>query len=334
MAKKVEDESLVIDLLLDRLEPDQKESIQRRLQEEEDLKQLKEDVDHTLQALQRLPEPQAPEDLIEKTLARIRQDQQMKSLLARQETSRRAFRPTFSLRELAAIAAAAVIMAVVFIPSIRQARNTRYAADCAAQMGQIGSALQSYSIANNNQLPAADLTKKRWLAVPATPRDAAASNSSALFRLVQQSYALPPVFQCPAVGSGSFQAKSGMVDFPAAKYVNYSYQHTLGNTALCTSCPELSGRQSQMAVLADCTPVFDGALFRRSCANDQAVSPNHNGAGQNVLYLDWHVTWADKPTVGVNGDNIYLARGIFDYRGDEAPVDATDSFLLPAYSGN
>lgn len=322
----------MLDLLLGRLDADQRQSFQERLKKENDLQNLKADVENAFKALDALPDVQPPEDLVEKTLARIRHDQQIKALLAKQENTRRVFRPTFSLRELGAIAAAAVIMAAVFIPSIRQARNTSMATACASKVGQIGSAMLSFANANNNLLPIADVQNNRWLANQSAPSQPTVSNSAALFRLVQQSYAQPPLFQCPAVGCESFEARSGMVDFPAAKYVHYSFQHNLGGAALSRNNPQLAGRESQMAILADCTPVFDGGHFLREYANDNAASPNHKGAGQNVLYLDGHVAWADKPTVGIDGDNIYLMKKVTEYRGDEAPVDPTDSFLLPAYS--
>jgi hypothetical protein len=34
-------------------------------------------------------------------------------------------------------------------------------------------------------------------------------------------------------------------------------------------------------------------------------SPNHDGSGQNVLYIGGHVRWCDVPTVGVDRDDIY-----------------------------
>ena len=41
------------------------------------------------------------------------------------------------------------------------------------------------------------------------------------------------------------------------------------------------------------------------------ISPartNHGGSGQNVLYVGGHVRWAAQPTVGEEGDNIYVNR--------------------------
>jgi hypothetical protein len=53
-----------------------------------------------------------------------------------------------------------------------------------------------------------------------------------------------------------------------------------------------------------------------------------------VLYLDWGVKWREGAEVGVNDDNIFLVQGKEDYDGTEEPANATDSFLLPAWSGD
>ena len=42
--------------------------------------------------------------------------------------------------------------------------------------------------------------------------------------------------------------------------------------------------------------------------------------------------WAQTAEAGVMGNNIYLAEGVYEYRGDERPSTPTDTFLLPAYS--
>lgn len=333
MTRRVEDESSMVDFLLGRLEKEQEDRLQERISSEDGLRELAADLKNTLRALDQLPEGEPSEGLTARTLARIRQDRQMKTILARQEVSRRVFKPTFSLRELAAVAAVAVAMAAVFIPSMRQARHNALVVKCGENMGQVGTAMQTFALANNGQLPAVGAPTRRWLC-QTRQQAAAASNSAALFQLVQHGYALPPAFQCPAVGEGSFVAKGGMVDFPAAKFVHYSYQHALGANRLCLNDASRCGREKDMAILADATPVFDGGRFDPRQANDQAASPNHSGKGQNVLFLDWHVAWVDKPTVGVNDNNIYLVDNLYDYKGDEAPASPTDTFLLPAYSGN
>ncbi len=337
MNQRHEDESEVVDLLLGQLEKDKEEAVRQRVSQDKALGQLRDDVANTLAAIKLLPEAPDREDLAARTLARIRQDQQIKALIARQEARpRRGISPMFSLREVGALIAASVLLAVVFIPTIRQARHTSQVNECASQMGQIGAAMAQFANANNDALPLADSPTGRWL--PGTQNWC--SNSSALFKLVKNKYATPPLFQCPAVGGESFQVQAGMGDFPARKYVSYSLHHSVGNKPLRQGDRDLGGQESQMAILADSSPVFSDGVFHPQRVND-AASDNHKDAwpmgssqaGQNVLYLDWHVAWAQTPNAGIAGDNIFLAGATKVYNGDEAPTSAKDSFLLPAYCG-
>jgi hypothetical protein len=219
-------------------------------------------------------------------------------------------------------------MAFILIPSMRQARFMELTSKCRSQAGQIGSALLVYANANSDYLPGADSAIARWLPDPSEPY---VSNSTGLFKLIRSGYASPVLFQCPAVGGRSFVAQAGMSDFPADEFVSYSYQHTLGPHALVRTDPKLSAVAEQMVILADSTPVFRNGRFRSDHVR-AAASDNHRGKGQNVLHLDMHVEWSKTPSVGVEGNNIFLAEGIYDYEGKEAPTSPTDTFLLPAYS--
>jgi len=197
---------------------------------------------------------------------------------------------------------------------------------CRTNAMRIGAGLTGFANRHDGMLPAVDAPGDRWLPADDQP---AASNSSALFRLVRDQSVEAPAFQCPAVGGGSFTVRPEMTDFPSAEYVNYSYQHSVGQKGL--SIFGLEGVKDSMAILADSSPVFDNGRFRADCLG-RSAGDNHNGAGQTVLYMDMHADFKDKPSVGVNGNNIYLADGITDYKGDEKPTGPTDTFLLPAWS--
>jgi hypothetical protein len=156
------------------------------------------------------------------------------------------------------------------------------------------------------------------------------SNSAGLFHLAGDHYAPLSVFQCPADSDAAgevFGVNYEMTDFPAAKYVSYSYQHALGNSVQLPVAGE-------MAVLSDKTPVFENGRFQAEFLSaPRSSSRNHGQRGHNVLYPDWGVKWRKKADVGVNGDNIFLVQGKEEYDGTETPANATDSFLLPAWSG-
>ena len=197
-------------------------------------------------------------------------------------------------------------------------------------MGDIGRAVHAYAEENNGFLPLSASVAGPWLA---SSGGEVFSNSAGLFQLIRLNYAPAEEFQCPATAGpapAGFALMAGMTDFPQGRFIGYSYQHTLGR-GLSLDDPVLHAVAGEMVILADSNPLFTGGHFHPSRIGT-ALSDNHEGRGQNVLYLDNHVRWANTPTVGVGGNNIYLAEGVYQYRGDEAPVSATDTFLLPAYS--
>jgi hypothetical protein len=322
------DEALLIDLLMGQCTPQQTEEVAKRLTEDEGLRLLQGDISNTLAAIKLLPEIEPPASLVASTLARISSARRTDALLAREGLARRdVIRPTFSLRELGTVAAVAILLFGIFGVSTVEVQRRRDRNQCAAQVARVGSALLTYANKNDGYLPSTGALQARWLPSSDKP---AVSNSTGLFKLVLDDFAKPPTFQCPAVGGESFAVRAGMNDFPASKYVSYSYQHSLGPRGVWIEDKRLSDVRKDMAILADSTPVFANGVFRADKVR-QAVSENHGGTGQNILYLDMHVDFKRSPNVGVGGDNIYLAEGVYKYDGVETPTTPTDTFLLPAF---
>jgi prepilin-type N-terminal cleavage/methylation domain-containing protein len=69
-------------------------------------------------------------------------------------------------------------------------------------------------------------------------------------------------------------------------------------------------------------------------------SVNHNGEGQEILYLDSHVDFQRKPIAGIHHDNIYTAMTdnayeeqthslVGEVEDGYAPLTQTDSYLIP-----
>jgi len=326
--KRTDDEITLIDLLMGELPDQARLAVERRLDRDESFCRLKRDIEHTFQAADLLPAPAPPADLLAGTVAAIARARRTEALIAKERLRRSPARPSFSLRELAVAAAAVIIMAIALIPSVRQAKNLAVAAQCGSNVGQIGAGLLAYANTNDDYLPAADGRRDWWLA---NGQAATFSNSAVLYKLVRQGYVSPPAFRCPAGGRGMFRTEAGMTDFPSEQFISYSYQNTLGPHPLRGSDPKLLAVADRMAILADSTPVFsNGRFFRDRLA--RPTSDNHHRRGQNVLYLDMHVKWTRRPDVGVGNDNIFLVEGVSDYRGNERPAGATDTFLLPAFT--
>ena len=331
--QRKKDEALLIDYLLDRCDEATGRQVELRLEKDTGFQALRGDLVNAFDALKLLGAPEAPEDLAERTLERIASARRSTAATARRELAG-AGRPTFSLRELGTVAAAAVIMALLFVPWAKQARNRALQVKCAANVGQIGTGMKNYALDNQDSLPLAYASNAAWL--PGSGRKLV-SNSAGLFHLVNDYYAPVGVFQCAADSDAAgevFDVNVGMTDFPAAKYISYSYQHSIGPESLSRPNSILLPVAGEMAVLSDKTPVFENGRFQAGVLSLSRVSSrNHGRRGHNVLYLDWGVKWQERATVGVDGDNIFLKQDEEDYDGTEGPANATDSFLLPAWSG-
>lgn len=325
------DRALLIDYLLQRCDEPAHLTVAERLDRDGDFRTLRNDLANTFSALRLLGEPEVPEDLTARALGRIASQRRSNAVRARRELPAGLGRPTFSLRELGALAAAAVLMACLFIPWARQARRRALAGQCASNVGQIGTAMDNYTLANNGMLPAVDRPGAAWL--PGSKRPAV-SNSAGLYRLVRSRYAPAAVFQCaadPGAAGAAFPVSLDANDFSAAKFISYSYHYALDARLLSSRSAVMVRVARKMPVLSDSTPLFKDGRFRPERL-DQLSSDNHDQSGHNVLFLDWHVEWHDCPTVGVGDDNMYMVQGIRDYNGTEAPANDTDSFLLPAWT--
>ncbi len=326
-----EDEAKLVDFLTGSCDEQQSRDIHRRLSQDAEFRRLHDELSNTFAAMDLLPEAEPPEDLTQRTIARVRSHRQTQAILAREEASRRPLRPTFRLRELAAMAAVFVILGSVMVPMVRRAQTAASIDTCAYRMGQIGAGLLTYANDNDGYLPIATSERRPWLA---TNEAEPASNSAALFQLIRQKHVQSPTaFQCPSVESGPLVVTAGMTDFPDAQYVSYSYQHAVGDNPVSIHNQDFAEVAGEMAILSDSNPVFEGGRFHPDRLSATA-SANHNHTGQNVLYLDMHVDWASDPNVGVNGNNIFLADGVREYTGFETPSSPTDSFLLPAFTNS
>jgi prepilin-type processing-associated H-X9-DG protein len=101
---------------------------------------------------------------------------------------------------------------------------------------------------------------------------------------------------------------------------------------------------AEFAVAADVNPGVGGgydvtAVNENSKASDmqKANSPNHQGAGENVLYGDGHVEFQQNPFCGTKRDCIYTVAGgtpqvptTTSKTVVGSPTWAGDSVLLPA----
>ncbi len=281
------------------------------------------------------PEPSAL--VIQKTMAAVNSAAKTRMLLDREAAAPAGtLRPTFTLKELGALAALLFIGVALLLPAVNRARLMGQDNACQAQAGQIGVGLAKYATEHNGNLPAIAAGQASWMIDGQAPTTI--SNSRNLWMLIQGRYVPLHVFQCPEQGALQ-QAPEGpqtaaLVNFPSTRFIDYSYQYAVNSRPLQITGESLpAGAAGSMVILADSNPVFaDGRFDPARLSNvDKQISPNHGGRNQSVLYLDLHSTIASRADVGVNHDNIWTAEGVSTYHGTEGPAQATDSFLLPSF---
>ena len=147
------------------------------------------------------------------------------------------------------------------------------------------------------------------------------SVTRALWLLVRLNYFIDvESFICPSSGDAVRDAdllfpEDLYYDFASYHNISYGYQVPFGprDTGL------REGADNRQVFAADKSPYYLNTFEPTfQTGSHQPVtfddpqgrwhrynSPNHQGQGQNVLFADSHVSFAEKPAVGVHGDNIY-----------------------------
>jgi len=324
--KELEDEVLIIEYRLGLCDKPTGVRVEHRLESESHFAAIDRVVLYTLGLLDRFDVPDSDVSIIDRTLQRVQLARQVESSCVDHAATISTSRRVFPVRWIIA----AVILGVIGLaslgiipPLLRYIRQISMKNRCADNVWAIGTALFHYANGNNGHLPGIAANTDTWLCLS---NDGCISNSKSLYLLIKTGCASPDVFQCPAAGGESFVPAVGMTDFPLPKNINYSYQYSI-NCSLSREMPGVHSLANQLAILADASPLLSDGTIRCECAKN-GVSPNHR-TGQNVLYLDGHVDWAIDCHAGVNGDNIWLVRGVEQYTGKEKPACITDSFLLP-----
>ena len=246
--------------------------------------------------------------------------------------------------EVVVVTLAAMLALALALPACRRVRTDASRQICLARLAEIGRAMLLYANDNGGKFPQPGGRNSRWGTVPrwhAPTRQSAfgtaadgsggqASISSAFYLLVKYAQLKPRDCICPGdVGSTAFEL-SGLRDLPegfqltdawdfgadAADHCSYAYHSPFGVYALSTSS------ESGMAVAADRNPWIltragppeSPSLFKPdpvgtkepSEAARRGNSPLHGRDGQNVLFVDGHVSFENRSDCGLDHDNIYM----------------------------
>jgi hypothetical protein len=238
---------------------------------------------------------------------------------------------------------------------------------CGTNLSGIGKAMLIYSNDYDDKLPLAGGVNANWaqripnwsaenrfraFGTSAEGQGGVGTISSCFYLLVKYCDVMPKQFICvsdcgvkpfdPAKYGGGDRDFVELWDFGPEpwKHCSYSYHMPFGQYALGTS------DDPGMAVAADRNPWIDSPFVgsrkdfskfepergREALRAGNAIG--HRGDGQNVLFLDSHVSFEKKPYVGVNDDNIYtfwdgedIRRGMPLVMGSQ-PQGRLDSLLV------
>jgi prepilin-type N-terminal cleavage/methylation domain-containing protein len=274
-------------------------------------------------------------------------------------------RAGFTLLELLAVIFIIAIVAAILMPSINRTGDRADRVKCGSNLRQIGQAILLYSNENKGAyprtlyVPGAPLTFSEDKTDGSTPRDPFGAKGqpgkvgdndvlAAMFLLIRTQDITSEVFVCPTSnaekdtfgtgGGANAMTKTSFTDWrknlsyslanpypsQAAVDVGYRWNSTLG---------------AEFAVAADVNPGVGGkydvtAVDENSGARDmqKANSPNHLGAGENVLYGDGHVEFNMNPFCGTKRDCIYTVAG----GTPQAPTTTSQTVVVgsPAWAGD
>lgn len=272
-----------------------------------------------------------------------------------------------TLIELLVIIGVITVIMLVLLPILQRVKEQRLRAACANNLGRIGKAFMEYANDYDDKFPVAggpDSTWGRtadWQAVDpcgaygrAEDADGIASISANFYLLTKYEQIEPYCFVCPAdsytseftLAKYNVREKklTDLWDFgpDPSRHVSYSYHLPYGPYALTSSTPP------GMALAADRNPwIASPGHAGREAIDFQAFHPNgtrksikranarrHQGEGQNVLYVDYHVYFETKPTCGIDGDNIYTLQDGTDIKKGilpaptSWPANRNDSLLI------
>jgi prepilin-type N-terminal cleavage/methylation domain-containing protein/prepilin-type processing-associated H-X9-DG protein len=207
----------------------------------------------------------------------------------------------FTLIELLVVIAIIGILAGILLPVLSRARESARKTQCMSNVKQIGMGLIMYANENSETFPS----------------DSAyggASPSTRGLNLLYDTYISDnKVFNCTsdttvtaALNSGMSASTSGGTEAFTSTQCSYGYDraHTQADDA-------------DVALAADRPPATPSAT---------ASTANHNGRGQNVVYVDGHVEFVNSPLAGwyasdgTTRDNIYM--------DDAATTGGTDTYIL------
>jgi Protein of unknown function (DUF1559) len=211
------------------------------------------------------------------------------------------YTPKWSMADLTVAGGVFLAVAMLFVPALRDSRDSARRRDCQNNLRQMGVLLASYAEEHNGYFPrvspadnagmfAVHLVDEGYIEAPELAR-LLVCRSSALAEDVQ---AGRMVLRIPNVAQ--LRIVHGTDLAVLRQSMGGSYAYRLGYVDGNRYYDIRNDGQSRSPLMAD-APSFQLAGFK---------SANHRGCGQNVLYQDQSVHYQTTCTVPGNGDHLFL----------------------------
>lgn len=232
-------------------------------------------------------------------------------------------RVPFRWADFAVAASIFIAGLLTLMPAVQRSRERMSQAGCVFNLQQIGMSLGQYATLHPSY--------------PAPPSDRADADSGLFAAMLRDAGVLPDVsvLDCPYNGRCDLAHAHKLASFEQAdeirktdpdlykKMVCWDYGYNPGYRHASGQFGPISARPASLiAVVADQPP--DDALLGDVDRN----SPNHFGAGQNVLYSDGGVRWHRSRIVGPDDRDVYLNNA----RKMEPGLSDHDSVILPRHA--
>ena len=240
-----------------------------------------------------------------------------------------------SIGELLATAAVILFVSGLLLPAIRHMRHDYWHQCCRMQLSRIGQGIGNYMADYDGSLPAVATTAgSPWWKV-GDQGDQNHSNTRNAWLLAKEGYVNPVDFVCPGRSQGRVthldpETAENFNDFPARRYITYSFR---------IRCPKSADplQRGKKVLISDLNPLFErlpsnySRPLKIKLTNEMLNfnSANHRRKGQNILFCDGSVDFAETRHVGLSQDDIFTLQNTHVYDGTEVPTCQTDAFLAP-----
>ncbi|MFA5784545.1 MAG: hypothetical protein WC962_06670, partial [Phycisphaerae bacterium] len=335
---KPDESELIFDCCLGVAEADQLEKAKQLIESNPQAADLYNKLKASLSPLDEFSVEPCPDALVEKTIsfvsesARKSSEIRLTELLAAQQAASKPSRSPLwvNIGKRLAMAATFMIVGSIILGTMNYMRYQAYLTQCQANQASIWQGISSYANNNQGQMPAVATTAgSPWWKVGDKGQENV-SNTRHIWLLPKGGYVSPNEFLCPGSGTGQLapitpeQVKS-LPDFPSRNYISYSLR------LICDKTPSVSSMGRKL-IIADVNPLFENLpadydqplKLQMDNRLMEQNSKNHSRKGQNVLFSDGSVQFAEKRQVGINNDDMFTLRGTDVYQGVEMPPCETD----------